>query len=551
MKRLTALLAIILLSLGLQARQRIKDVDIKVVLEKDGSATVTQIWNVDVNEGTEWYIPVGNLGPMTIGQLQVQEGGVPFKSLGDGWNVDWSRKEKAGKCGIVRKSNGAELCWGIGDYGIHEWTATFRLTGLVQGYDDAAAFLFMFVNPGMGNYPEHARVTIVPGFDCPAWTYDNTRVWAFGFYGEINVRDGAVVAESSESFGSGSKLITLVKFAPGIFSPAVVKGGPVQALIDGALDGSAYNDDDEFPMAFAIFMLVCFLLGFGLIAWVLIASALGYKWSARLFGRKKIDGYFRDIPLDGNLFAAEYLLVKGPRFIVNAPAQNIIGALFLRWILNGAVKVEPDPSSSKRINLSFVADSVSSDDVEEDLYQFARAASGSNLLLEKNEFERWSTKNYKKMTAWPDRAVARGKTWFKNKGYFQRDGVCTLDGAKEACHVIEFKNFLKDFTISGQREAVEVKLWKEYLVYAQLFGIAEKVAKQFKKLYPSEYSMMASEVGMSDATLWRTVYWTNSLSTRAFNNAAARAGNANGTGGRSSFGGGGGFSGGGFGGGAR
>ena len=539
-----------LVTLG-AAAHTIRDLDITVEVSQDGSAWVTQRWDVDItSDNTEWYIPVGNLGPMTIGQLQVSENGVAFESLGDQWDVDRSRSWKTGKCGIVRKRDGAELCWGLGATGAHRWEVRFRLTGLVQAFDDADAFNFMFVNPGMNRPPRHAKVTIVPAFDCPTWTYDNTRVWAFGFYGDINVADGKVVAESSESFSSSSKLITLVKFEKGIFQPEVIRGGAFQDFLDKALDGSSYGEDEESPWFLAIFGIL-FLSGFGLLIWMLVVSALGYKWKKSIFGRHKIDGWYRDIPLEGNLFAAEYALVKGKRFEVSAPAQNIIGAFFLRWVMNGLVKVQPDPRSDKRVNLSFEADSASTDDVEEDLFQMARSAAGDNLLLEKGEFEKWSTKNYKKMTAWPGRAVARGKSWFKDKGYFVTDGKCTTEGVQQACHLIEFQNFLKDFTLSDQREAVEVKLWKDYLVYAQLFGIADKVAKQFQKLYPAEFDQVARQTGMDSRSLLWTLHWTNSMSTRAFNNAASRAGNINGTGGHSSFGGGGGFSGGGFGGGGR
>ena len=219
--------------------------------------------------------------------------------------------------------------------------------------------------------------------------------------------------------------------------------------------------------------------------------------------------------------------------------------------MDGVVTVEPDPSSSKRVNLSFRQELQSADELEQDLYRYARMASGDNLVLEKGEFEKWSTKNYNKVTAWPTRAQAAGKSWFHRKGYFVRASTCTADGAKEACHVIEFQNFLKDFTISDQRVASEVKLWKNYLVYAQLFGIAEKVAQQFKRLYPAEFAEVANQTGMNDATLWRTIYWTNNLSTRSFNSAVQRVGSVSGGGGRSSFGGGGGSFGGGFGGGAR
>lgn len=540
-----------------QAIRNIQDVDIRVELEKDGSAWVTQIWKAEAgSSGTEFYIPVSNLGPMTIGELSVSENGVAYESLGDKWDVDKGRSYKTGKCGIVRKRDGAELCWGLGESGDHVWTVRFRLTGLVQAYEDADAFNYMFVNKGMDPAPEHARVTIVPAFPCQEWVVNNPRVWAFGFYGDINVVDGKVVAETSESMSPSGAVITLVAFEKGLFEPSVEQDGPVQDLIDRALDGSSYGEDDDDFWALALFGILFVLLfvgGICLVIWVAIASARGYKWKASLFGKKKIDGWYRDIPLEGNLLAAQYLLAKGRRFELSAPASNLIGAFFLRWVMEGKLVVHPDPKSSKRVNLEFKAGEGSADEVENDLFYWARAASGDNLLLEKGEFEKWSTKNYKKLTAWPDRAIARGKTWFRNKGYFKTEGVCTEEGAAQACHLIEFRNFLKDFTLSGERGAPEVGLWKDYLVFAQLFGIADKVAKQFQKLYPAAFDQLARETGVDPTTLFYTMNWTNNLSTRAFNNAVSKSssGSVHGGGGHSSFGGGGGFSGGGFGGGGR
>ena len=537
-----------------QAIRNIRDVDIRVQLEKDGSAWVTQVWTAEAgSSGTEFYIPVSNLGPMTIGELSVSENGVAFESQGDKWDVDRSRSWKTGKCGIVRKRDGAELCWGLGEAGNHVWTVRFRLTGLVQAYEDADAFNYMFVNKGMDPAPEHARVTIVPAFDSPAWTVNNPRVWAFGFYGDINVVDGKVVAETSESMGYSSSLIALLAFDKGIFQPSVEKEGPVQELIDHALDGSSYGEDDEeWPFVlFGIGFLLLFFGGIFIVIYAAVASARGYKWKTSLFGKKKIDGWYRDTPLEGNLMAAYYLLSKGKRFGLSYPANNLIGALFLRWIMDGSLAVLPDPKSEKRVNLEFKADDASADDVENDLYRWARTASGSNDILEKGEFEKWSTKNYSKLTSWPDRASARGKSWFMKKGYFKTTGVCTEEGAVQACHLIEFQNFLKDFTLSGERGAPEVGLWKDYLVFAQLFGIADKVAKQFQKLYPAAFEELSQQMGMNPTFLLYTMNWTNNISTRAFHNAVSKAGSVSGGGGHSSFGGGGGFSGGGFGGGGR
>ena len=555
MKRLftTILLAA---ALGFAASaQQIRDIDISVELLEDGSAWITQRWDVSAPSSTgwtEWYVPIGNLGPMSIGDLSVSEDGQSFESVGDRWDVDWSRSRKAGKCGIVRKRDGVELCWGLGEYGDHRWTARFRVTGLVQSLDDADAFNFMFVNPGLAAEPQHVRVVISPAFECPQWTTDNTKVWGFGYYGDINVRSGNVVAESAEAFEYRSKLIALVRFDKGIFHPAVEREGPFDDMLQEALDGSSYGaDDDSMPWWAAIFFGLMAIAPIFLLIYAGIASALGYKYKKSLFGKQKITGWYRDIPVEGDLFAAFYALEHGKRFATNPSVKNLIGALFLRWILNKDVKVVADPKSTKRVNLSFEEDTSFANDVEDALYRYARAASGENLILEKNEFERWSKKNYAKMTAWPDRAKARGKNWFHVKHYFKEGTKTTEEGAREACHVIEFKNFLKDFTLSKQREAVEVGLWKDYLVFAQLYGIADKVAEQFKKLYPAEFQEVVQNTGLDTYTMLYVINHTNAISTSALQSAYAKAGSVSGGGGHSSFGGGGGFSGGGFGGGGR
>ena len=553
MKRLLTFVfaAVLCLSAAAESIRTIRDVDIRVELNRDGSAWITQTWDAEAGgDGTEFYIPVGNLGPMTVGQLQVSENGVPYESLDRRWDVDRDRNYKTGKCGIVPKRNGVELCWGLGRRGNHIWQARFFVTGLVQGYEEADGFNFQFVNKGMRPAPRHARVTIVPAFDCPAWTYDNTRVWAFGFYGDINLVDGAVVAETSEEMEYDSSLIALVKFEKGLFSPAVSSDQPFQQVLDRALEGSSYGEDEDGKW-FLIFFALCFLGFFALVLWVAIASALGYKWRRSFFGKTKITEWFRDVPLEGNLFAAYYALSKGRRFGISAPANSLIGAYFLRWVMNGQVNVQADPAHPRRVNLSFVAESVSEDDVEEALYQMARSAAGSNLLLEKNEFEDWSRRNYKKVMAWPDRALARGKRWFHDKSFLLGTYRLTPAGQAEASHVIEFRNYLKDFTLSDERAASEVRLWKEYLVYAQLFGIADRVASQFQKLYPAQFEELSRSTGIDPTTLYYTMHWANRMSTRAFAGAVSKAGSVNGTGGHASFGGGGGFSGGGFGGGGR
>ena len=67
-KSLIPLLLLIVAAFSLSA-QEIRNIDETVVLRKDGSARITQVWDVTVVSGTEFYLPFDNLGPMEIDDL--------------------------------------------------------------------------------------------------------------------------------------------------------------------------------------------------------------------------------------------------------------------------------------------------------------------------------------------------------------------------------------------------------------------------------------------------------------------------------------------------
>lgn len=74
-------------------------------------------------------------------------------------------------------------------------------------------------------------------------------------------------------------------------------------------------------------------------------------------------------------------------------------------------------------------------------------------------------------------------------------------GEEMTNHVFGFKRYLKDFTIINEREAREVHLWDQYLIFAQLLGIADRVAEQFNQLYPN-YFTQANTGGYSSADVF-------------------------------------------------
>ena len=107
-----------------------------------------------------------------------------------------------------------------------------------------------------------------------------------------------------------------------------------------------------------------------------------------------------------------------------------------------------------------------------------------------------------------------------------------------------------DFTLSGERTSAEVTLWQDYLIFASLYGIAKKVAREMKDIDPK---VLQENVGYDYVTMNRLVFFSHSMgNTMVGAVTKVQTGQSvAGGGGRASFGGGGGFHGGGFGGGAR
>ena len=555
--------------------QQIRDIDETVVLRPDGSARVTQVWDVNVVSGTEFYLPFDNLGPMDITDLSVSEDGETFVSEGDGWNTDRTREQKRGRCGIVRKRGGVELCWGQGDYGDHVWTVSYTVKGLVMQMGSYAGLYFTFVNPGLSAPPQHVKLTLINDTDGPAWTPDNVLVWGFRSDSEIYVEDGVIRAESKSPFGSNSAMTVLARFEPGLFSPAVTYSKDFEKVRKMAFRGSDYKEKmtfkDILSLIFtALVALVVFLLSPG--GWLVLGLlyllylaftyyVLGQKYNKSIFGKRKIKGWYRDVPLEGSLPAAYYALSKGDRMWSDKFSNNLIGAYFLRWVMLGQVTVLPNPRKPKRVNLSFEKEACFDEPVENDLYAMVREASGENLILEEGELEKWSKKSFRKLSNIPGRVQTVGRKWFEDRHLSKNASTLTPAGHEQARHLIEFQNFLRDFTLNEERGAVEAGVWEDLLVFAALFGIADKVAEQFAKLYPAQFSEFTQATGINPSTFQDLTRVSHDISASAMRQAATEkaahsggsygGGRIGGGGGGFSMGGGGGSFGGSFGGGSR
>lgn len=548
MKRFFLLLAALLISSAADVfANSIEDIQVSVLLHKDGSATISERWEVETDEGTEWYLVRNNLGDIEISGLSVKDGDRSLVNVGR-WNVDWSRKEKDGKCGINPTSSGVELCWGMGGYGKHSYMVSYRMSNAVKSLNDYDMLHLQLVSPGLSSRPEHVKVSIMA--EEVQLDTTNTRAWGFGYEGTSAFTADGIVFESSERFRSNSSVIALLRFEKGMFQSGSVQDRSFDDVAATASEGADFSEEEDLSFK-EILMVILTVFVAPVALLILIARWTRRKTRKKILGVADIEdlGWGRDIPFGGDLSQSEYILKKLGE---DKKSNALASALILRMIYKGAIVVTKD--DGKKVELSFNdSQAVGMDNLSTELYNMMKRASGNDLVLQSREFARWSEKHTKDVHSWVKLCTSEGGSRMRTAGHLA-GRTFTASGKNEAVKLMSFRNFLKDFTMIEVRSSKEASMWKEYLVFGALFGIADKVAEQLKEIDPQ---MFEEAFGQDYNTMRRIIIANNTLSgsitnasmTHQVNTSASGA--SGGYGGRSSFGGGGGFSGGGFGGGAR
>ena len=470
-----AKLTIVLLLLGViqvLARPQLHDLDIRVVLYKNGDALITEtrVMTID-SEGTECYIGLANMGPSIVTNLTVSdETGARY--VYTDWDVNQTRSWKQYKCGIVTTKRGFELCWGLGAEGERTYTTTYVMTGLVRGYPDACAIRHVFLDAAVSPKPEHARVAITTADSTMIINEDSCGVWGFRFEGEIWMQDGFVMAETTKPMSSEAGLYLMVKFPKSMFEPTVWENDTFENKKEEAFEGSdyVYDEDDEDDMS--PFEWVLFILFYGGAALVVIGGAVWQMYRVWRAKRQLNKGlmWYRGVPLNGDLQEANKMLNAYKYF--NSDYNNLMSACILKLISMGVITIETKPNSKGKMEPNFVMHDYKDIDKQpvlmRQLYKMFKDAAGSDRILEP-----WELKSYMK-----SRTHQSAIDQFITTLHAKKDLSKYPPTDKDVNEVFGLRKFLKEFTLLDERELKEVKLWKDYMIYATLFGIADKVIKE-------------------------------------------------------------------------
>ena len=490
------ILIAILLFIPISAKAiTIDSIDMDVFLDEKGDAHITEKWvNPTPSSGsTEFYKAYDNLGKMKIKNFTVSYNNQTF-TYNDDWDIDDSFSEKSYKNGLYYEDSKTELCWGISTYTSGTYTLTYTIENFIVKLNDADMVYFNFIPSGNNINSFHLKMYSDKEFN-------KLPVWGFGKKnGTAYVYDGYIEMNSESALNNNEYITLLVDFDKDTFSSTYKINKDFDYYLKLAKKGSstplAANPIVKFIKSIFRFILTNFYLiiifVFGAIAAVKSKNKIGsYKYDFGKRGRKlpKDVNKVRDIPFD-DIYKVYYYSVV---YNLNKNKTDLLGASILKWLKDDKLSIEKGQSKilkKEEVKIVLKKDQTFDNLFETSLYTMMYEASGDGIL-ESNELKRWCRDNYNEILKWFDRVIDDTALELQKNQLLTRTPnnskfVITDEFYEEACKVKGVKDFLLEFSRIDDKEAIEVKLWEYYLIYAQIFGIADKVAKQFKKLYPNE-----------------------------------------------------------------
>lgn len=530
------------------ASNKLNKITMDIFVDDNGDAYITEVWDARLSEGTEGYHPYFNLGNSYISDFSVTDDTGRTYTYKKKWNIKDSFDTKKYTNGIYKDGNEVDLCWGISEYGKRKYTLKYTIHNYIYNTTDKVQILFWQLIPyDMKPKPDDVYIKI----HANKYFEDTLDVWGYGNYGgTAYVYDGYIEMQPPEKGLKSSDYMTiLVKFPEGYFNTTNKIDKSWDEVFKGAEEGTTKYDKNKKDFWDTIWGIIGVMFWPIMVVVIAILSAVfgnkGGKIKNKVMPKKDVLP-FRDLPFKDN-FGRAYLIAD--EYSLLAKKTDYLGSLLLKWIKDDIVTVTTEEKGifkNKETKIEFKK--VPENSRELSMYNMMKEAAQDNIL-ETNEFKKYCSKHYSTVLAWFDGLLTDeyaelskdpkmiGPVMVKNK---EVQGA-TVELNEKASQMAGLKKFFKEFTSMHDKTAIEVKMWREYLIYAQIFGMAKQVAKEFKDLYPDVITdEMYNNVILIHTFSTTGVSAATTAKARAESYSSGGGGFSSGGGGGGSFGGGGG-----------
>lgn len=535
----------IIILLGLTTKSNaslyLNNLDFYAEIDTNGNMNVTETWNIRISNTNTLYktFELNENKYSGITNVQVSEVGRGDFTETDEWAYHLTKDYYFGG---INDDGKFEISFGVG---LDDSTATntykisYTVVDAIKKYDDCAELYWQFL--GSDAAVDASKITGTIKLPSEADSKEDIRVWGHveTLNGEIYVTSTDTVEFSLDNYISGNYVEVRIAMPSEMIETAErtynknVLPSIIEEETEWANEANARRERKQRNEKIIKTVIIAVMVIIGII---LLRQTVKYikifKNTKKLIPTEKYE-YFREKPDKNSTPADALFLYNNGVNVASTAFGNVFSATLLNLSLKGYFKitVEQNEKGKKETLIyktkkdiedlqyeeeriaRFVKNAIDSKEkiTIKELQKYIRNhASSVSSLIEKTGIE---TKNKNKMTENFDEEKSKEKSKYIGIAivYFAVAMFCiaflpvailliinailalmingklsnlTQKGIDEREKWKGLKKYMEDFSLLNEKEIPALEVWEEYLVYATVFGIADKVIKQLKMVYP-------------------------------------------------------------------
>lgn len=524
----------------------LKNLDYKVKLNSDGTANVTETWDISI-EDTNTLFKTFKLDSSKFSG---------FKDVSLIETTNGTRKEftqiynemyhvtKDCFYALNISSTEFEIAWGVSvdDYAQRTFEMNYTIIDAVKNYADCSEFYWQFISTSSAIPAKKVTGTIT--LPAEVTNIEDLRVWAHGpLNGNIEKISNNVVYFEVSNLKSNTMLETRVVTPTYVYENnenttsfeklTYILAQEAQWANEANAKREKLQKQERNKMILFISFISITNIGGIFLAIHLIKKIKKYKeelTKAPSYGPTSPSKYYRDIPNENSSAAQAAFVYYFKSSTISMHTADVVSATTLNLCLKKFLTFEMLEKNNIKIILNTNMDEnllTESEKVIFNMYKevnstnaftmkefqkYCKSHSSSclssfNLISDKAKDEAIRENNYnatleKYHAEWTVSGVGfillSLVSPFLMIASFIPAIICatytlkiamkyntlTQKGIDEQEAWKGLKNYMEDFSMMKEKEVPELALWEKYLVFATAFGIADKVLKQLKIVYP-------------------------------------------------------------------
>ncbi len=592
---------------------RLRNLDYDVQLNSDGTADVVETWRISIEDTNTLFktFEVDSSKYSEITDVKVSEvtssGEKDFTQV----NQYQYHLNKDTYYGLIYNGK-FEIAWGANAKNTtRTYKISYKIIDAIKNYNDCSEFYWQFISTDSEIPADLVKGTIK--LPVAVANKEDLKVWAHGpLNGNIQIVSNDTVEFEVQDFDENTMLEARVVTPTNVFysNQNVNNQVKLNSILEqeqkwadeaNAKREELAKQEQQRKTLFTIGMIITNIIGV-VVTIIVIKKIIKYhkilKETPIVKPEQEFE-YYRDIPNESATPAQAGFLYYFKNSGLQYNMSKIISATMLDLCMKKYIEFEVIPDKKEQIKVIIKNEDITKLSEDEKMVyellqkipkkdtdsftmkEFERYASShsSSILNSFNKIEKIAKETAKQEGNYDEELIKKQNSWssqgvvyaflavisifimqlliipsiiaavycFKLSSRYNR---LTQKGVNEKVMWVGLKKYMEDFSMIKDKTVPELILWEKYLVYATAFGIADKVLKQLKVVYPQ---ITDTDYMMSHGYTYMYLMYSHNFNTTfitSLNRSVSTSYNnmtnySSGVGGGGGFSGGGGFGGGG------